>query len=378
MSTPVISSSEDTSVGQQVRKIPTRQLRFDPQNPRFFRLNEKAADTSVVLEEMLDDESVQDLMLSIGSKGYFPGEPLLVVPDDSDGFLVIEGNRRLAAVKLLNSDLQPPENRKKSVRQRREESIVSAPKELPCIVYPERKEILKYLGYRHITGVKQWDSLSKAQYLLQLKQEFYSTLDKPLQLKSLAADIGSKPAYVGQLLCALELYTKALGPKKDFLGLPIRQEDIEFSYITTALGYRELTEWLGLEDKSDHEMPKVKLENIKKIFGWLFSKDQTGKTIVGESRNIGKLAKIVSKKDALSNLESSQNIEDAYLYTDGNEEALSTLFQHARKKIEAVWAMIGNSDALTDIHLKEAEGLRQRTNDIRNAIRNKIEETTER
>ena len=76
----------------------TADLHFDPKNPRFYRLNDATEDQRVI-EEMLDDEGVQDLMASIGQKGYFEGEPLLVTREGGR-LIVVEGNRRLAAVKL--------------------------------------------------------------------------------------------------------------------------------------------------------------------------------------------------------------------------------------------------------------------------------------
>ena len=90
-------------MSNEIQYIETGKLEFDPENPRFYRLNERAGSDDAVIEEMLDDESVQDLMLSIGEQDYFPGEPLLVVKKGKK-FVVVEGNRRLAAVKLLNGD----------------------------------------------------------------------------------------------------------------------------------------------------------------------------------------------------------------------------------------------------------------------------------
>lgn len=55
----------------KIVEIETNKLDFDPKNPRFFRLND-ASNAATVIEEMLDDESVHDLMLSIGQQGYFP------------------------------------------------------------------------------------------------------------------------------------------------------------------------------------------------------------------------------------------------------------------------------------------------------------------
>ena len=49
-------------------RIASDQLHFDPKNPRFYRLNNASEDQQVI-EEMLDDESVLDLMASIGQKG---------------------------------------------------------------------------------------------------------------------------------------------------------------------------------------------------------------------------------------------------------------------------------------------------------------------
>lgn len=62
---------------QAVHQIRTAELKFDPENPRFYRLND-ATNVESIVEEMLDKEGAQNLMLSIGQKGYFAGEPLLV------------------------------------------------------------------------------------------------------------------------------------------------------------------------------------------------------------------------------------------------------------------------------------------------------------
>ena len=104
-------------------------------------------------------------MRSIGQKGYFEGEPLLLI-EENDSYVVVEGNRRLAAVKLLNQQIPPPSRRSNSVAQIRDEAVEPAPVELPCILYSSRRDVMRYLGYRHITGIREWDALSKAKYLV--------------------------------------------------------------------------------------------------------------------------------------------------------------------------------------------------------------------
>ncbi|RRS00054.1 hypothetical protein EIP75_22900 [Aquabacterium soli] len=357
----------------QIIQIETQRLVFDDENPRFYRLND-ASSVDAVVAEMLDDESVQDLMLSIGSKGYFPGEPLLVAKRGEDAYIVVEGNRRLAATKLLNGQIEPPARRAGLVRQIRDGAIATPPTSLPCIVYEDRRDVLRYLGYRHITGVKQWDSLSKAKYLAQLKDAFHSELDRPAQLKALADDIGSRPDYVAQLLTALQLYTKAAENRPAFFGLPVRPEDVEFSYITTALNYRNIVDWLGLESKGDFEMPELKADELKKAFGWMFSKDALGRTVLGESRRLSMLADVVKSPTAIAKLEENSNLDEAYLYTDGPNAALDKSIEQALEKVKVVWDMLGQIQELTQQHLAQAETLFERAKDVRNALRSKLED----
>lgn len=331
-------------MSNEIQYIETGKLEFDPENPRFYRLNDRAGSDNAVVEEMLDDESVQDLMLSIGEQDYFPGEPLLVVKKGKK-FVVVEGNRRLAAVKLLNGDLKPPKKKEKGVQIILDEAVYK-PINLPCLVYKNREDVLRYIGYRHITGVKEWDALSKAKYLKELSDTFYKGKSYNVLFKSLAKEIGSKAYYVGLLLTSLNLYEQALD--KDFFDLRMTEKDVDFSYITTALGYKNITDWLGLEDRNDLDAKNLDIDNLNKLFAWFFVRDQQGETIIGESRGIKKLNKIVASEAAVDNLIKSKNIEEAFLYTNGQEEALEEALNLAESSLKVVWDMLLKNNKFTE------------------------------
>lgn len=352
----------------KITMIPTIDLEFDPQNPRFYRLNDPATG---IVEEMLDNEGIQDLMNSIGQKGYFPGEPLLVVANNAGKYLVVEGNRRLAATKLLNEEFLPPTRRRNSIQQIISEAVVSPPKELPCIVYGARKEILRYLGYRHITGIKEWDALSKARYLADIRGQFYSNLSQVDQMRSIARDIGSRSDYVAQLLASLGLYIRA--EEKKFFDLPMKAEDVEFSYISTAIGYKKIADWLGLESKSDIEMPNLNMSNLKRFFSWLFPKDQQGRTIIGESRNLDKLADVVSCAEAVKVLEDTGRLKEAYLFSEGPQQALVKAMDSAQERLQQVWTMLPNTSPLTPNHLEQSKKIAEDARAIRNYLVDKME-----
>ena len=356
----------------EVTPIKTKDLKFDPDNPRFYRLNRP--NEAAIIEEMLDDEGAQELMQSIGQKGYFQGEPLLVIQDakEKGKFIVIEGNRRLAASKLLNGEIKPPARRLASLKEIIEGAVVKPAKELPCLVYPRKKEILRYLGYRHITGIKEWDSLSKAKYLSQLRDEFYKNLPVEEQMRSLARDIGSRADYVAQLITALNLYLRA--EKANFFGLPIAAKDVEFSYLTTAMNYKNLSSWLGLESRSDIASKGVKEANLKKAFAYMFSKDQQGHTILGESRNLDQLAEVVVSEYALKVLDETKNLDEAYLFTEGPQHALMKVMRQAEEKLSIVWRTLPTAKPHTQDHLVASEQIFDLSKSIRDYLRNKLEQ----
>jgi hypothetical protein len=354
----------------KIEYIATSNLHFDPENPRFYRLND-AHSVDAVIEEMLDDEGVQDLMLSIGQKGYFEGEPLLIAPDEDGRLVVVEGNRRLAAVKLLNGEIQPPVRRKNTVGDIRAEAR-EVPTKLPCLWYQHRRDVLRYLGYRHITGVKEWDSLSKAKYLQKLRDEFYPNETFSDLKRILAKDIGSRPDYVAQLLTALALYVKARDEK--YFGLQLREQDISFSLITTTLYYKKFTDWLGLIGREDVEMLGLQQDRLKKIFAWIFVPDQQGRTILGESRNLELLADIVTSDDAIIVLEETGKLSEAYLYTDGPQSALQSAIDQAAERVRVIWNMLPKTKPFTQNHVDQAETLFESVRDVRNYLRAKFEE----
>lgn len=341
---------------KSIENISSKHLYFDPQNPRFYRLTDGIVDSAVV-EEMLEDEGVQDLMNSIGHQGYFPGEPVLVVKVNKTKYIVIEGNRRLAAVKLLNGELGAPTRKSRSV------SIIRAsakykPDEIPCIVYEQRADVLRYLGYRHITGIKAWDSLSKAKYLVELRDTFYSDLDAEEQLKTLAREIGSRADVVGQLLTSLSLYERA-AQDKFFKRNNLNQDAIDFSYITTALSYSNITDWLGLESRTDSEAKKLDTSNLDSLLYWMFVPQSNGKTVIRETRRLKELAAVVSSPDSLRVLLKTGDLDDAYLYTDGPQLALSTALSKADSKLRIVWDMLFQSTP-TEEHRLVAEEIKER------------------
>jgi len=347
---------------KEIVRVPLKDLDFDPHNPRFSRyFSDGEQPVEKVIERMIKAENVQELMGSIGEQGYFAGEPLLVSKGKGKKLYVVEGNRRLAALKLL-AGLIKPEPPLPSIDTLRADAKKET-EEVECIIFEERKDILRYLGYRHITGPKRWDSLSKARYLKQLKDTFYKDLSEEEQLKAIAKEIGSRKDYVAQMLTGLTVFDKA--SKAGFYGLQrVKENDVDFSVLTTALSYSHISNYLGLASRTDIDAKGLKEDAAHDIFSWMFAQDQQGDTILGESRNLRKLSSVVANPASVEVLKREKNLAVAYLHTEGPANAFSKTLEGALKKLNEAYDLLPTVDVFSEANRTVLSRIEDQSSDI--------------
>ena len=148
--------------------IPIEKLRFWPENPRVYAemyspYGEDAPDlTQPQLQQKIYDKlkshnDVRKLRDQIEDAGLM--DPLIIRKNSrSDTYDVLEGNRRLAACKMILE-------RAKSKKQ---ENLIKRFSALSCEITPKdfpESHIFALLGTLHITGKLQWDPFAKASYV---------------------------------------------------------------------------------------------------------------------------------------------------------------------------------------------------------------------
>ncbi|WP_321823602.1 ParB N-terminal domain-containing protein [Pyramidobacter piscolens] len=319
--------------------IAIEKLRLDPLNPRL-PTNYQNARQEDVLRFMLEDEGILELMKSIAESGYFASEPLLVAPYGDGDYVVVEGNRRLTALKLLKDPAQAP-IRQRSIQEICDSMQAPLPEFVPAIVYSSREEILECLGYRHITGIKSWGALEKARYLKQLYLLEAARKVKGKDIfKSLAQKIGSNPATVRRLICGYALYEVAAG--HDYFEIPneLAEDRIDFSLLTTAISYSKIRDFLGLPTTLGMDLPDVDEGKMRELFHWIYKQDAHGRTQLGESRNLKNLAEVISTPEALKVFRASKNLETAILYTGALDEKFTDLLNKAEMSLSECKTMM--------------------------------------
>ncbi|CAM3848276.1 ParB N-terminal domain-containing protein [Delftia tsuruhatensis] len=350
------------------------QLDFDPQNPRFLDVLGISNGDEEAIKRMIEEENLDELVGSIGNQGFFPGEPLLVTPniDEPGRFIVVEGNRRLASLRVLNGIVKPELLTKSLIDLVK--AAKSIPKEIDCFEFPQRKDILKYLGFRHISGPRRWEPLSKARYLSDLVKNFYQNLGKEEQIRAVAKDIGSRRDYVAQLLTTLNLYDRARS--KDFYGLQrVDEEDINFSLLSTALSYTNIVQFLGLEGRDAVNVESVNDDNAKDLFRWMFAQMDNGETVLGESRRLKNLAAVLASESATIKLRDSNNLDQAYLFSEGPSEALTSLLGTAEAAIMSCKRILEGDIDVEDSQAKLAEKISFNADDLQMLLQRAVRRT---
>src|ERR1700747_1272746 len=81
-------------------------LFLDPQNPRLGRHNIEKGLTQDEILNVMKDWTLEELAVSFLESGFWPQEALIVVREPVSGkkgpvLVVVEGNRRLAALKMM-------------------------------------------------------------------------------------------------------------------------------------------------------------------------------------------------------------------------------------------------------------------------------------
>lgn len=337
---------------QNVIEVALDQLHFDPENPRLPQKLKRAPERDV-LEYLLLECNLIELMLSIGEQGYFEGEPLLVVARaNGGGYEVVEGNRRLGAMKLLQP-IEPPVMPKQVDMARL--AATHFPIVVPALEFASRDDILSYLGYKHITGIKEWNAIAKARYLQQLRRRYGP--DNAEAHKALAREIGSKSSYVAKLLTGLSLIERARDSGL-LTRIKVAEDDLPFSLLTTAIGYEHICQFIGLGNSSDVDAANIKEPELDELFTWIFDKSR-GATKLGDSRNLDKLARIVSHETALLELRRGTTLEQADLFTSGPLDAVRGLMVEAENRIISAQSTLSIVDGITESDVVQADRLRK-------------------
>ena len=328
--------------GAEFRKIPTADIRFDPTNPR---LGGDASTSQPKLQTLLMGEPhfANLLVDSFVQNGFIEYEPL-VVREVGNHYVVIEGNRRLAAVKhiLANAEQYPA-------------NVVNSLKQIPVLVFHQQadsshiKEIRTYLGIRHLQGYREWPAESKAMFL---DQNIRSKAD----LARIKAEFAIQRGDIARYLIPYRV-KKAASALLDEFESP---DDQQFWILGEALTRVGIREYVQLEvDRDSMRVKSFDKTKLQYLLEFLYGSTKTtgrgstraaGMRRITDTRQLSRLAKVLANARAAEKLENGSTLEEAELYTATPEQAIESLIKDLSVLLQKIIALEPNA-----AHVKKIE-----------------------
>ena len=321
------------AISRTIDTLPIGDLFLDPLNPRLGRGNTGPDVKQSRILELMQDWSLEELGTSFVENGYWPQEALLVTKERLYGrnvWVVVEGNRRLATLKFLfdAASEQPSE------RTWRELAAGLSPDDdlfqsIPIIKIGERSDVDTFLGFRHVTGIKEWRPAEKAQFIAHLIE------DREMTYEEVRRRIGSRAPTVRQNYISYRLLIQMEGDE----DISLESVERKFSVLYLALRTEGARSYLSIDIQADPDdayrpVPRAHLRNLRNFALWLFG-DEKKKPFVRESRDVDAFGKILESKKAVEYLERSDrpNWDMAWQIAGGDEPELLSLIEEATDNI---------------------------------------------
>ena len=146
---------------------------LDHKNPRLGRETGGQAPREII-QYLFDHDKVVDIAQSIASHGYFENEPLLAIRQGRT-HVVVEGNRRLAALKALKEPGLLTGSIQRQVQRLSRQADPQMLARVPVTIAPGRRATDRLISVRHIgSPVLAWEAENRASFILSKVEEGYS------------------------------------------------------------------------------------------------------------------------------------------------------------------------------------------------------------
>jgi ParB-like chromosome segregation protein Spo0J len=334
--------SRRSTVRRDVKWRDLDDLLLDKRNPRLPDGYEKSGQDEL-LALLAEDYSLVDLGKSIAANGYFSEEPLVTLKQSKqEKWVVIEGNRRLAALLLVKN----PERAPSSLREEWRAIAQSAKfdvSEVPTLEYETREEVTPYLGFRHITGVLEWRPYQKGRYIAQLVE------DGGLGFAEIARLIGSKAGTVREHFVAFALVRQA----RDEFGLDTSRAEGSFGVLRRAISDPNIRTHIGLSlDKSEDALAKPlkrsNSESLKELLDWMFGSKRHAAALK-DSRDLSMLGAVLGNEKSIAALRTSGDLAYAFELSGGEEKRLIESLSKAGYFLDQSLSMVARHKKSMDV-----------------------------
>ncbi len=319
-------------MNQQIEYLSPTELHFDFRNPRIAEfLPTQQTPEKDIIKILWNVMGVEEIVLSIKASGFFTNEPLIVLNEQGKN-IVIEGNRRLAAIKCIIdptiADFIGINKNSLTVTKEVRDSL----DQIPVIFVNDRKDAWKFIGFKHINGPAKWGSYAKAQYVAQIKNEFH------IPLEEIASQIGDTHRTVQKLYQGLQVIEQAENVGV-FDRTDIQANRLYFSHLYTGLTYEGFKDYIGIkgipEDQSN-PVPAERIHELGELLTWVYGskKNDIPAAVQSQNPDIRRLEAVLKNREAIHALRDGIPLHTAYEISQPKDETFEQSLLEAKRALQ--------------------------------------------
>ena len=341
---------------ESVTQISVDCLNLDARNPRLADVEIETSDEAIIAR-LYRTEDLNELLQSIAANGYMDIEPFVVCRENGR-LTVLEGNRRLAAIRLLRDDTLS--NKIYDATQTR----ISVPDitqqckntlgKISVYRVANRENADAFIGFKHINGAARWNSYAKAKFAAR----WHRTSNLPLT--EIANQIGDSHQTIKRMVHAIHVLEQA--ENESLFDIEDRWNPrFSFSHLYTALSRPDYREFLGLNaqwasyEPQPNPVPKDKEEHLARLLTWIYGsrQDSIKPAVRSQNPDIKRLGEVLNNTASLTILKAGRSLEEAHESTLPADqklaESLLLIRSKIREAIHNVRGFDGQNISLIDI-----------------------------
>lgn len=357
-------------------KVTVDWLKLDRENPRLVGTSARTTDESIVAQ-LYRGEELSELLQSISANGYLDIEPLIVWLDPSDNrFTVLEGNRRLAAIRLFREptlvNAIVKSDRLKISVPTISPAVEATLAEVSVYRVSDRDAARSFIGFKHINGAAKWESYAKAKFAA----EWYRSGN--VSLEEISEKIGDRHDTIKRMVAAIYVLEQA--ERQSIFSLANRKvTKFNFSHLYTALSRSTYMTYLGLVtawsryDPQPNPVPVDKLEQLREVLVWIYGSKEDDKEPVIQSQNpdIKNLGETLTSAEGLHILRAGGSLPEAHASTLPADETLSSALIRARSTLREAANSLRGYDGRDQSLLNIAEDISESAQTIHERMKKK-------
>ncbi len=257
------------------RLLSLANLYLDPNNPRFWAHKDNKdskeipeskfteAKTLEQTQKRIEEFGVEELYHSILRNGFLPLDRIVVraIKGSEDSFVAVEGNRRLAALKMLHQRISDGLINEDGIDDEYLDALFKSVQEIEVLVYKgARTDDISWLlqGIRHISGIKDWKPAQRARLIA----EQYERKDAQSSFTQVGQTFGLTAIAAGRLYRAY----KGLQQMRDDNDFGTKASNDYFSLFEEAYRNTKVKGWLDWNDK---EYKFQNTNHLKQFYSWI-------------------------------------------------------------------------------------------------------------